>query len=123
LRAILRISAQAKGFTNSPGANLDREATRALRGRGPWTVRVNSLHPLQYCGPSSVHPIHLKVSYEYLDPDDSISEDHQVRWSLLWEYTPSQFLQGRFGARHYDGIPQVDFQNRDEFFVELHGFF
>ena len=65
----------------------------------------------------------LKVSYEYLDPNDSISEDHQVRWSLLWEYTPMQFLQGRFGARRYDGIPQVDFQNRDEFFVELHGFF
>jgi len=65
----------------------------------------------------------LKVSYEYLDPDTSISENHQVRWSLLWEYTPMQFLQVRSGARLYDGIPQVDFQNRDEFFVELHGFF
>ena len=65
----------------------------------------------------------LKVRYEYLDPNDSISEDHQVRWSLLLEVTPMQFLQGRFGARHYDGIPQSDFQNRDEFFVELHGFF
>ena len=65
----------------------------------------------------------LKVSYEYLDPNDDISEDHQVRWSLLWEYTPMQFLQGRLGARLYDGIPQVDFQNRDEFFIELHGFF
>jgi hypothetical protein len=65
----------------------------------------------------------LKVSYEYLDPNDSISEDHQVRWSLLWEYTPMQFLQGRLGARFYDGIPQVDVQNRDEFFIELHGFF
>ncbi len=65
----------------------------------------------------------LKISYEYLDPNDSISEDHQVRWSLLWEYTPMQFLQGRLGARFYDGIPQVDAQNRDEFFIELHGFF
>ena len=65
----------------------------------------------------------LKVSYEYLDPDDNISEDHQVRWSVLWEYTPMQFLQGRFGARLYDGIPQVDVQNRDEFFVEIHAFF
>jgi len=65
----------------------------------------------------------LKVSYEYLDPNDSISEDHQVRWSLLLEVTPMQFLQGRFGVRHYDGIPQSDLQNRDEFFVELHGFF
>lgn len=65
----------------------------------------------------------LKVSYEYLDPNDSISEDHQVRWSVLWEYTPIQFLQGRFGARFYDGIPQVPAQNRDELFVEFHGFF
>ena len=65
----------------------------------------------------------LKVSYEYLDPNDSIREDHQVRWSVLWEYTPMQFLQARFGARLYDGIPQVDSQNRDEFFAELHGFF
>lgn len=64
-----------------------------------------------------------KVSYEYLDPDDSISEDHQVRWSFLWEYTPVQFIQGRLGLRLYDGIPQVDFQNRDEFFAEIHVFF
>jgi hypothetical protein len=34
-----------------------------------------------------------------------------------------QFLQGRIGVRSYDGIPQVDTQNRDEFFLELHGFF
>jgi hypothetical protein len=65
----------------------------------------------------------IKVSYEYLDPNDSISEDHQVRWSVLWEYSPIQFLQVRFGARVYDGIPQVDFQNRNEFFAEFHGFF
>ncbi len=65
----------------------------------------------------------LKISYEYLDPNDSISEDHQVRWSALWEYTPMQFFQGRIGVRRYDGIPQVPLQNRDEFFVELHGFF
>ncbi len=65
----------------------------------------------------------LKVSYEYLDPNDGISEDHQVRWSVQWEYTPMQFLQGRIGARLYDGIPQADLQNRNEFFVEFHAFF
>jgi hypothetical protein len=65
----------------------------------------------------------LKISYEYLDPNDRISEDHQVRWSVLWEYAPMQFLQGRIGVRLYDGIPQVPLQNRDEYFVELHGFF
>lgn len=65
----------------------------------------------------------LKISYDYLDPNDSISEDHQVRWSVLWEYAPMQFTQMRIGARLYDGIPQVPLQNRDEFFVELHVFF
>lgn len=65
----------------------------------------------------------LKISYDYLDPDTDVSEDHQVRWSLVWEYSPFQFLQARFGARAYDGIPQDDRQNRDFFFAELHGFF
>ncbi|MGI9203340.1 MAG: hypothetical protein ACR2Q3_04995, partial [Woeseiaceae bacterium] len=65
----------------------------------------------------------VKISYDYFDPDDDLSEDHQVRYSLIWEFTPIQFLQGRFGARLYDGTPQVNRQNRDEFFAELHGFF
>jgi hypothetical protein len=89
-----------------PGAS-SRDAIAGLL-EGTWLFRTGH---------------NLKVSYEYLDPNDSISEDHQVRWSLLWEYTPMQFLQGRLGARFYDGIPQVDVQNRDEFFIELHGFF
>jgi hypothetical protein len=65
----------------------------------------------------------IKISYGYFDPNDDIDEDHQVRYSLVWEYTPMQFLQGRFGGRVYDGIPQDDLQNRDEFFAEIHGFF
>jgi hypothetical protein len=52
-----------------------------------------------------------------------VDEDHQARWSLLWEYTPMQFLQSRVGVRIYDGIPQVNAQNRDEYFAEIHGFF
>lgn len=65
----------------------------------------------------------LKLSFDYFDPDNDVSEDHQVRWSLLWEYTPFQFVQARFGLRAYDGIPQSDPQNRNEAFAELHGFF
>ena len=65
----------------------------------------------------------LKLSHEYLDPDDDLSEDHQVRNSLVWEYTPMQFLQARMGLRRYDGVPQIDTQNRDVFFAEIHGFF
>lgn len=65
----------------------------------------------------------LKVSYDVLDPNDDVSSDLQVRYSLIWEYTPMQFLQGRLGFRSYDGIPAVDAQNRDVFFAELHGYF
>ncbi len=65
----------------------------------------------------------LKFSYDYFDPNDDVDEDHQVRFSLLYEYTPVQFVQGRFGVRIYDGVPQEDLQNREEFFAELHGFF
>lgn len=65
----------------------------------------------------------LKFDYEYFDPDDDVDEDHQVRYSLVWEHTPIQFVQARLGIRVYDGIPQIDTQNRDEFFLELHGFF
>jgi len=65
----------------------------------------------------------LKIAYDYLDPDNDISEDHQVRYSLVWEHSPLQFFQARVGYRLYDGIPQVDAQNRKVFFVELHGFF
>ena len=65
----------------------------------------------------------LKVTYEYFDPDSDTDEDHRVRYSLVYEYSPMQFIQGRAGVRVYDGVPQVDAQNRDEFFLELHGFF
>lgn len=65
----------------------------------------------------------LKVSYDYLDPDRGIGDDQQVRWSLLWEYTPMPLVQTRTGVRSYDGVPQSDSQNRDELFIELHGFF
>ena len=65
----------------------------------------------------------LKFSYDYLDPNTDISEDHQVRYSVVWEHSPLQFVQGRAGYRRYDGIPQVNAQNRSEFFVEIHGFF
>lgn len=65
----------------------------------------------------------VKVSYDYFDPDDNVGENHQVRYRVVWEFTPMQFLQGRRGARIDDGMPQVNLQNRDEFFAELHGFF
>ncbi|MCM2310349.1 MAG: hypothetical protein NDI84_03005 [Steroidobacteraceae bacterium] len=65
----------------------------------------------------------LKVSAEWHDPDDTVAEDEQTRWSLVYEYTPLPFLQLRAGARRNDGIPQNDLQNARAYFVQLHGFF
>ena len=64
-----------------------------------------------------------KLTGEWLDPDADVDEDEQVRWSLVYEYSPIPFLQLRGGARAYDGIPQNALQNREEYFVELHGYF
>lgn len=64
----------------------------------------------------------LKFAWDYFDPDDDTDEDHNVRWSLLWEYTPMQFLQLRSGARIHDGVREDDLLNRDEYFIEVHGF-
>lgn len=64
----------------------------------------------------------LKFAYDYLDPDDDVDEDHAVRWSLVWEYVPMQFLQLRVGARTYDAPPEDAFLNRDEYFIEIHAF-
>jgi len=66
---------------------------------------------------------YVKVSVDCFNPNDDLDENHQVRYSLVWEYTPMQFLQGRFGARIYDGLPQVSLQNHDEIFTEVHGLF
>lgn len=65
----------------------------------------------------------LKLSYEFFDPDDVADEDELERYSLIWEYSPIQFLQARIGWRAYNGVPSVAATNRDEVFAELHAFF
>lgn len=65
----------------------------------------------------------LKFTYEWLEPDDDVDEDEQTRLSLLYEWSPIQFIQLRAGYRMYDGIPQNDLQNRKQAFLQLHGFF
>jgi hypothetical protein len=65
----------------------------------------------------------LKFTYEWLEPDDDVDEDEQTRTSLLYEWSPIQFIQLRGGIRFYDGIPQNDLQNRTQAFLQLHGFF
>ena len=66
----------------------------------------------------------LKVSYDYFDPDLDVSEDHQVRWSVLWEYhAVSVSCKPGSGRVSTTVFPQDNRLNRDEFFAELHGFF
>jgi len=65
----------------------------------------------------------LKVTAEYYDPDRNVSHDARTRWSLVYEYTPIQFLQLRGGVRYADGIPQDPAQHSRLYFVELHGYF
>jgi hypothetical protein len=65
----------------------------------------------------------LKFAYEWFEPNEDVDEDEQTRSSLLYEWTPIQFLQLRAGVRVYDGIPQNDNQNRRQAFLQLHGFF
>jgi hypothetical protein len=65
----------------------------------------------------------LKVGYEFLEPDDDRSEDQQERYSLVWEYSPVQFVQSRIGIRRYNGIPNITVSNRDEVFAQLHVYF
>lgn len=64
----------------------------------------------------------LKLTAEYFDPDDDLDEDERNRFSLVWEYTPVQLLQVRFGARVYDGIPQNALQNRRLYFLSVNAF-
>jgi hypothetical protein len=65
----------------------------------------------------------LKLTAEYSDPDRSVTEDQQTRYSIVYEYTPLPFLQLRAGYRHYFGIPQNNLQNQQLVLLELHGFF
>ena len=65
----------------------------------------------------------LKATFEWFEPDTDVDEDEQTRSSLLYEWSPVQFLQARVGVRRFIGIPQSDPQNRTEAFLQLHGYF
>jgi hypothetical protein len=65
----------------------------------------------------------LKVTAEYYDPDRSVRENQQTRYSVVYEYTPLPFLQLRAGYRHYFGIPQNNAQNQQLILAEVHGYF
>jgi hypothetical protein len=64
----------------------------------------------------------LKLTYEYSDPQRSVPNNAQTRWSAVYELTPIPFLQARAGFRRYQGIPQNALQNQTFAFIELHVF-
>jgi hypothetical protein len=65
----------------------------------------------------------LKLTHEYLDPNRSVSNNGQTRYSIVYELTPIQYLQIRSGFRYSDGIPQDPLEHLKIGFIELHGFF
>ena len=67
--------------------------------------------------------VNIKLTAEYFDPDNDVSEDEQTRYSLVAEYTPISHLQLRFGLRVKSDIPQKPQQNYDVVFVQSHFYF
>jgi hypothetical protein len=65
----------------------------------------------------------LKLTAEYSDPDRSVRNNQQTRYSFVYEYTPLPFLQLRAGYRHNFGIPQNNQQHQQLVLFELHGYF
>lgn len=94
-------SVRDEGFPDGPRAMV------AGLGEADWLIRKGH---------------NLKVTAEYHDPDRSVPQDQNARWSVLYELTPMPFVQLRAGFRRYRGIPQNDLDNRRVLFLELHGF-
>ena len=65
----------------------------------------------------------IKVTAEYLNENRDVSDDRLKRLSLVYEYTPIQFVQLRGGVRYNDGILGNPQAHQSQYFIELHGFF
>ena len=65
----------------------------------------------------------IKLTEEYLDPDRDLSEDEQVRHSLVYEYTPYPNVQFRAGIRDREAPPQIEQLNIDTQFLQVHFYF
>ena len=65
----------------------------------------------------------LKITEEFLNPNRAVPNGEETRWSLVYEFSPIQFVQIRAGFRRNDGIPQDNSEHQRLYFMELHGFF
>ena len=95
-----------KSVTEGQSLTGQRQAAGLIEGN--WTISRGN---------------NLTVTGEAFDPDRGVKNNAQTRWSVVYEWTPIQFVQLRGGARFQDGIPQINTQHTHLYFVELHGFF
>jgi hypothetical protein len=65
----------------------------------------------------------LKLTTEFLNPNRRVPNGEETRNSIVYEFTPIQFLQLRGGFRYSEGIPQDPSEHERLAFLELHGFF
>jgi hypothetical protein len=65
----------------------------------------------------------LKATIERHEPDTDVDDDEVNRYSLVYEYTPVQYLQLRAGARANDGAAGVLQPDSRLVFLELHAYF
>jgi hypothetical protein len=65
----------------------------------------------------------LKATAERHEPDTDVDDDEQNRYSLVYEYTPVQYLQLRGGARLTEGADAALQPDTRLVFLELHAYF
>jgi len=65
----------------------------------------------------------FKLTAEYFDSDEDVSENEQTRYSFIGEYTPISNVQLRLGFRSTQDIPQKPQQNYDMVFMQSHFYF
>ncbi len=128
----------AGSFTQSSAGNREMSGLFAGLRTGPvaWLGEADLVRQAGYPdGTRTMTPMlaemdwalhkghNLKLTYEFYDPELSVPNNAQTRWSAVYELTPIPFLQARAGFRRYQGIPQNNVQNQTFSFVELHGFY
>jgi hypothetical protein len=67
--------------------------------------------------------LNIKLEHNYYDQDWDVDHDGQTVTRGGLEYTPFPFLQIRLVYSNYEFIPQNEALNRDQLFLEVHGFF
>ncbi len=65
----------------------------------------------------------LKLTSEYLDPDNDVDENERVRHSVVFEYTPYAHFQLRGGIRIGEDVPERDEGNFNSFFMQVHMYY